>query len=52
MFKAREIAQLLKNMIKNGEFFLTEPVASLPKEGSLNDLEIRGSKRGNKNEED
>jgi len=28
--RAREIAEIIKNWIKNGEMFLTEPVANLP----------------------
>jgi len=46
--KAREIAELLKQMIKNGEFFITEPVSALPKTNDVNKLEIRE----NGNEED
>lgn len=41
--KAREIAKLLKQQIMNGEFFITQPVASLPASGKINSLEIRGS---------
>jgi len=40
--KAREIAQLLKNQIINGEFLLTRPVASIPTENTVNKLDIRG----------
>lgn len=40
---AREIAQLLKQQIKNGEFFVSQPVASLPSENKMNGLEIRGA---------
>ncbi len=39
--KAREIAQLLKNQVKSGEFLLTEPVTSLPKQNKINKLDIR-----------
>ncbi|NSW89515.1 MAG: hypothetical protein HPY74_02335 [Firmicutes bacterium] len=39
--KAREIAGLLKEMIKRGEFFITEPVAFLPKTNVVNKLEVR-----------
>jgi len=40
---AREIASELKNLIKQGEFFLTEPVELLPKRDKrLNKLDIRG----------
>ncbi|HHW30566.1 MAG TPA: hypothetical protein GXX20_02660 [Clostridiaceae bacterium] len=45
--KAREIAQLLKMQIMNGEFLLTQPVAALPSENKVNKLEIRGN--GNEN---
>lgn len=40
--KAREIAQLLKQQIVNGEFFVSQPVASLPMSNKVNRLEIRG----------
>jgi len=39
--KAREIAQLLKKQIENGEFLLTQPVAPLPAENKINSLEVR-----------
>ncbi|HAA24743.1 MAG TPA: hypothetical protein DCE11_01305 [Ruminiclostridium sp.] len=40
---AREIASELKSLIKQGEFFLTEPVELLPKHDKrLNKLDIRG----------
>lgn len=42
LFKAREIAATLKEWIMQGNFFLTEPVASFPKIPSLNRLEMRG----------
>jgi uncharacterized protein (DUF39 family) len=38
---AREIAELLKNEIAEGRFFITEPVALFPKTTGLNNLEIR-----------
>jgi uncharacterized protein (DUF39 family) len=38
---AREIAELLKNEIAEGRFFITEPVAFFPKTTGLNNLEIR-----------
>lgn len=34
LFMAKKIAELLKERIKNGEFFLTEPVERLPLKGS------------------
>lgn len=40
--KAREIAQLLKQKIKNGEFLVSQPVASLSMESKPNSLDIRG----------
>jgi uncharacterized protein (DUF39 family) len=40
--KAREIAQLLKQQIEKGEFFISQPVASLPMENKVKGLEIRG----------
>lgn len=46
--KAREIAGLLKDMIKRGEFIVTKPVASLPESNVVNKLEVRE----NGNEED
>jgi uncharacterized protein (DUF39 family) len=39
--KAREIAGLLKDMIKRCEFFIAKPVASLPESNVVNKLEIR-----------
>lgn len=36
--KAREIAELLKKRIKQGDFLLQEPVQGLPQEGSVNTL--------------
>ena len=41
LYKAREIADLLKEQIKKGEFLLTEPVEIFPKGKGLNSLEIR-----------
>jgi uncharacterized protein (DUF39 family) len=38
---AREIAELLREEITTGRFFLTEPVALFPKTTGLNKLEIR-----------
>ncbi|WP_010250567.1 homocysteine biosynthesis protein [Acetivibrio cellulolyticus] len=40
--KAREIAELLKQQVKNGEFLISQPVASLPMENKPNSLEVRG----------
>ena len=36
--KAREIAQVLKEMIKKGEFFLQEPIQKLPEHGRFTPL--------------
>lgn len=41
--KAREIAATLKKLIMNGEFFVSQPVASLPMENKVNKLEVRGN---------
>ncbi len=41
LYKAREIADLLKEQIKKGEFLLSEPVEIFPKGKGLNSLEIR-----------
>ncbi len=41
LYKAREIANLLKEQIKKGEFLLTEPIEIFPKGKGLNSLEIR-----------
>jgi uncharacterized protein (DUF39 family) len=41
IYKAREIAELLKEQIEKGEFLLSEPVELFPKEKGLNSLEIR-----------
>jgi len=46
MKMAREIAQKLKRQILQGEFLLSQPVASLPLEGSPNRLEIRENGNG------
>ncbi|MCX7842052.1 MAG: homocysteine biosynthesis protein [Clostridia bacterium] len=43
MKKAREIAAVLKQQIAAGEFFITQPVASLPAENKINTLEVRES---------
>ena len=40
--KAREIAQLLKRQIMAGEFFISQPVASLPMSNEIHKLEVRG----------
>lgn len=42
IYKAREIANILKNWIKGGEFLLTQPVQALPIEGIYKPLEIQG----------
>lgn len=43
MVKAREIAQLLKTLVQKGEFLLTRPVETLPRNAeSPNKLDIRG----------
>lgn len=47
--RAREIAQTLKRMIKDGQFFISQPVASLPMTNVTNKLEIRGNSRNEKN---
>lgn len=41
--RAREIALLLKEQINRGEFFITQPVASLPSENKVNKLEVRSN---------
>lgn len=41
LFKARIIADELKNWIKEGKFYLSQPVGSFPKETSLNSLNRR-----------
>ena len=39
-FKAREIAEVLKNLIKEKEFYLTNPVAKLPMDENINVLNV------------
>lgn len=41
--KAKEIAELLKQQVKSGEFLITQPVASLPMQNKPNSLDIRGT---------
>lgn len=41
--KAKEIAELLKQQVKSGEFLITQPVASLPLQNKPNSLDIRGT---------
>jgi len=41
IYKAREIADILKEQIGNGDFLLTEPVEMFPRGKGLNSLEIR-----------
>jgi uncharacterized protein (DUF39 family) len=41
IYKAREIADILKKQIASGEFLLTEPVEMFPRGKGLNSLEIR-----------
>jgi uncharacterized protein (DUF39 family) len=41
LYKAREIASLLKKQVKEGTFLLTEPVELFPGNKGLNSLEIR-----------
>jgi uncharacterized protein (DUF39 family) len=41
LYKAREIAGLLKQQVQEGSFLLTEPVESFPKGKGLNSLELR-----------
>lgn len=41
IYKAREIADLLKEQIRNGNFLLSEPVELFPRGKGLNTLEIR-----------
>lgn len=41
LYKAREIAQKLKEWIKSGSFLLNPPVASLPKDKTVNPLTLR-----------
>jgi len=39
-FKATEIAEVLKNLIKEGNFYLTNPVAGIPAEEKVNVLDV------------
>ncbi|MFC2097032.1 homocysteine biosynthesis protein [Bacteroidota bacterium] len=39
--KARQIAELLKSQLKNGEFYITQPVQQFPTGTSVNGLKIR-----------
>ena len=41
IYKAREIAELLKEQIEQGRFLLSEPVEVFPQGKGLNSLEIR-----------
>ncbi len=41
MQKAREIAQKLKNMVKNGEFLIAQPVSPLPSFSKKKSLKVR-----------
>jgi uncharacterized protein (DUF39 family) len=41
MYKAREIAQVLKKQVSGGHFLLSEPVEAFPRGKGLNSLEIR-----------
>lgn len=41
LYKARQIAGILKEWIKNGQFTLTEPVQPLPVESKVKPLEIK-----------
>jgi uncharacterized protein (DUF39 family) len=41
LYKAREIADLLKQQLKQGSFLLSEPVEMFPRGKGLNSLEIR-----------
>ena len=41
IYKAREIADLLKKQIRDGSFLLSEPVETFPHGKGLNSLEIR-----------
>lgn len=40
--KAREIAELLKQQIKTGEFLLSQPVSNIPRENRMSSLDVRG----------
>jgi len=41
LYKAREIAAILRDRVAGGNFLLTEPVELFPRKASLNPLEIR-----------
>jgi uncharacterized protein (DUF39 family) len=41
IYKAREIAEILKEQIKDGSFLLSEPVEAFPKGKSLHSLDVR-----------
>ena len=41
LYKAREIAEILKEQIKDGSFLLSEPVEAFPKGKSLHSLDVR-----------
>jgi len=41
IFKAREIASILKKEVASGRFLISEPVEMFPREKSLNSLEVR-----------
>lgn len=41
--KAREIAELLKQQISEGQFFISQPVAPLPAQNKINKLEVRSN---------
>ena len=41
--KAREIADILKRQITEGQFFVSQPVASLPAQDKINKLEVRSN---------
>jgi len=41
LYKAREIAAILKKLVSKGKFLLVEPVESFPSRKSLKSLEIR-----------
>jgi len=41
LFKARDIAQTLKERIQTGQFLLSSPVAPLPSSAKINPLEIK-----------
>lgn len=41
IYKAREIAELLKKQVSSGSFLLSEPVETFPREKGLNSLDVR-----------